>query len=172
MLDIDKRFTHRPLTRFDELSHLDGELALFSNHAEDFVDLNTSKAMIGRITDKFCEIYRDTTGDSDVCSYEYCLPLRWINATIRPYKPKEFLKKFPIGSKLFIKYRHSDGFYKKKPRYSEVLVTGAYKNTVILGDYEYSLRQLFESMSYATQIINNHIYDTMFAVIEDKSIKK
>lgn len=169
MLNIDKRFTHRPLTRFDELSHLDGELALFSNHAEDFIDLNSSKAMIGRITDKFCEIYRDTSaGGSDILPYEYCLPFRWINAKIRPYKPKEFLKKFPIGSTLFIKYRHSSGLYRNKPKYSEVLVTGAYKNIVILGDYRYSLKELFESMSYATQVTNNHIYDAMFAVIEDK----
>ena len=170
MIDIDKRFTHRPLTRFDELSHLDGELALFSNHAEDFIDLNTSKAMIGRITDKYCEIYRDTTaGGSDICPYEYCLPFRWIDAKIRPFKPKEFLKEFPIGSTLFIKHRQRSGtFYRNEPKYSEVLVTGAYKNIVMLGDYEYSLRELFESMSYATQVVNNHIYDTMFAVIEDK----
>lgn len=169
MISMDKRFTHRPLTRFDELSHLDGELALFSNHAEDFIDLNSSKAVIGKITDKFWKIYRDTSsGSSDISPYEYCLPLCWINATIRPYKPKEFLKKFPIGSKLFIKYRHRFEFYNNEPRYSEVLVTGAYKNIVILGDCEYPLRYLFENMSYATQVTDNHIYDTMFAIIEDK----
>lgn len=184
MFKLDERIKHKPLTCFDNVSHLYGELALFSNNADDFIDLDSTNAVIGKI-----HVYhtgyikngrriRNFTDSSPIfqedyygCSHEYtyCLPLRWVDVNIRQYKPKEFLKKFPIGSILYIRDRVKNGWNRRDaPLYSKVMVTDAQKYTIILGNTPYTLKQLFESMSYSTDLNEEYPHFTMFAVIEDK----
>lgn len=181
-MKLDKRIKHKPLTCFDTVSHLYGELALFSNSIDDFTDLNTSNAVIGKIHLYHTEYTKDGRkvrnfmDDSPIfqedwygCShqYHYCLPLRWVDAKIRPYRPKEFLKKFPVGTVLRIRDRVKNGWKcKNAPLYSKALITHIQNHTVIAGGKTYTIKQLFESMSYTTDLEKECPQFIPFIVIE------
>lgn len=181
MYSLDKRIKHKPLTCFDSVSHLYGELALFSDDPYDFKDLNSSECVIGKIHVNHCHYWEDGAyvtefydssiyqEDFEGCwqPYTYCLPLRWIDAVIRPYKPKEFLKKFPIGTRLRIKNRAKTSSIWGNPKYTKAVVTNAQKYSVSFGNTSYTLKQLFEGMSYADDADAAYPQFNMFAVIEE-----
>lgn len=181
MYKLDKRIKHKPLTCFDNVSHLYGELALFSDNPNDFIDLNSSECVIGKIHVNYRQYWEDGAYvkefyDSKIYQedyygcwnpYIYCLPLRWVDAVIRPYKPKEFLKKFPIGTILRIKARTKNSSSWGNPTYTKVVITNAQKYFITLGNIPYTLKQLFEGVSYADNADVAYPQFNMFAVIEE-----